>query len=158
MKRLAIATLMLFLGSGLARPALADDLADEADVQFELGAKKYQAGDYLGALEHFLVSNRLVPNKNVLFNIARCYEQLHRFPDAYRAYERALEAETAPEGRKNLEAAIARIAPKVAILEVTTDPPGATVYLDRKDLGARGETPRKLGLEKGKYKVIVELA
>ncbi|MGZ3473161.1 MAG: PEGA domain-containing protein, partial [Polyangiales bacterium] len=158
MKRLAIATLMLFLGSVLARPALAEDLADEADVQFELGAKKYQAGDYLGALEHFLVSNRLVPNKNVLFNIARCYEQLHRFPDAYRAYERALEAETAPEGRKNLEAAIARIAPKVAILEVTTDPPGATVYLDRKDLGARGETPRKLGLEKGKYKVIVELA
>jgi outer membrane receptor for ferrienterochelin and colicin len=137
--------------------AYADDLADEADVQFELGAKKYQAGDYLGALEHFLTSNRLVSNKNVLYNIARCYEQLHRFPDAYRAYGRALDAETAPDRKKDLEIALQRIAPKVAILDVVTDPPGATVYLDRKDLGSRGNTPRKLGLEAGKYKIIVEL-
>src|SRR5215203_2429774 len=83
----------------------ADDLADEADVQFELGAKSYQTGDYLGALEHFLTSNRLVPNKNVLFNIARCYEQLHRYPDAYRAYGRTLEAETAADRKKDLEIA-----------------------------------------------------
>lgn len=154
---------LLFLLAVAALPALplgrasADDLADEADVQFELGAKKYQAGDYLGALEHFMVSNRLVPNKNVLFNIARCYEQLHRYPDAYRAYERALEAETDPQKQKPLSESLDRIAPKVGILEVTTDPPGATVYLDRKDLGPRGQTPRKLGLDKGKYKVIVEL-
>src|SRR5947208_15966843 len=128
MKKLATALALLLL---LARPASADDLADEADVQFELGAKKYQAGDYLGALEHFLVSNRLVPNRNVLFNIARCYEQIHRYPDAYRAYERALEAETSPDQKKSIEGAIDRIAPKVGILEVTTDPPGATIYLER---------------------------
>ncbi len=152
--RTALCVLGLTLASVSAR---ADDLADEADVQFELGAKKYATGDYLGALEHFLTSNRLVPNKNVLYNVARCYEQLHRYPDAYRAYGRALEVETAPERRKDLETALSRIAPKVAVLDVVTDPPGATVYLDRKDLGPRGNTPRKLGLEPGKYKVIVEL-
>lgn len=154
--RFAIATsiVCVALSGGSAR---ADDLADEADVQFELGAKKYQSGDYLGALENFLTSNRLVSNKNVLYNIARCYEQLHRYPDAYRAYGRALDAETAADRRKDLETALTRIAPKVAVLEVVTDPPGATVYLDRRDLGPRGSTPRKLGLEPGKYKVIVEL-
>ncbi len=149
--------LLLVALAFVAPAARADDLADEADVQFELGAKKYQAGDYLGALEHFLTSNRLVPNKNVLYNIARCYEQLHRYPDAYRAYGRALEAETAEGRRKDLEISLTRIAPKVAILDVVTDPPGATVYLDRKDLGPRGSTPRKLGLDPGKYTVIVEL-
>jgi outer membrane receptor protein involved in Fe transport len=152
--RTAICALAVSLASVSAR---ADDLADEADVQFELGAKKYASGEYLGALEHFLTSNRLVPNKNVLYNIARCYEQLHRYPDAYRAYGRALDAETAADRKKDLEIALQRIAPKVAILDVVTDPPGATVYLDRKDLGPRGNTPRKLGLEAGKYKVIVEL-
>ena len=54
--------------------ARADDLADEADLQFQLGAARYTQGDYQGALEHFLASNRLVPNRNVGFNIARCYE------------------------------------------------------------------------------------
>ena len=39
-----------------------------------------------------------------------------------------------------------------------TDPPGATVYLDRKDLGPRGNSPRTLGLESGRRKVIVEKA
>ena len=149
---------LLLLALALATPsARADDLADEADVQFELGAKKYQTGDYLGALEHFLTSNRLVSNKNVLYNIARCYEQLHRYPDAYRAYGRALEAETAADRKKDLEISLARIAPKVALLDVVTEPPGATIYLDRKDLGPRGSTPRVLGLEPGKYKVIAEL-
>jgi len=155
--RAAVLAVLALFGSTLAPRAGADDLADEADVQFELGAKKWQAGDYLGALEHFLTSNRLVPNKNVLYNIARCYEQLHRYPDAYRAYGRAQEAENTPERKKDIEAALARMAPKVAILEVETNPPGATVYLERKDLGPRGSTPRKLGLDKGKYKVLVEL-
>ncbi|MEO7092269.1 MAG: hypothetical protein ABI175_03395, partial [Polyangiales bacterium] len=43
----------------LAPKALADDVADEADLQFELGAERYKQGDFLGALEHFLASNRL---------------------------------------------------------------------------------------------------
>ncbi|MEZ4238288.1 MAG: hypothetical protein R3F59_19480 [Myxococcota bacterium] len=32
---------------------------------------------------------------------------------------------------------IGQIAPKVVLYELTTDPPGATVYVDRKELGAR---------------------
>src|SRR6187401_3401236 len=86
----------------LPPPAYADDLADEADLQFQLGTERYEAGDFKGALEHFLVSNRLVPNKNVLFNIARTYEQLKRAPDAYRYYLLALEGETNPPARKRI--------------------------------------------------------
>jgi len=136
--------------------ARADDVADEADLQFQIGAERYDAGDYKGALEHFLASNRLVANKNVLFNIARTYEQLRRAPDAYRYYLLALEGETQPQARKRIEDAIVRITPNVAILKVETDPPGATVYLDRKDLGPRGNSPRTLGLGEGRRKVIVE--
>src|SRR5205823_13064703 len=53
-------------------------------------------------------------------------------------------------------AALARVTPKVAVLEVVTDPPGATLYLDRKSLGSVGLAPRPLGLAPGIYNVIAE--
>ena len=135
----------------------ADDLADEADLHFQLATDKYEAGDFRGALEHFLTSNRLVPNRNVLFNIARTYEQLKQPADAYRYYVQALEGETNPAPKQRVEQALARLAPHVAVLRVTTSPPGATIYIDRKDLGPRGNTPRALGLPPGAHKVMIEL-
>ena len=140
----------------LAPFARADDVADEADLQFRLAAEKYQAGDYRGALEHFLASNRLAPNRNVLFNIARCYEALHEYPDGYRYYVRASQGESDTAARGRIDEAMKRMAPNVAILKIVTDPPGATLYLDRKDLGQRGAGPQTLGLAPGTYKVIAE--
>jgi len=140
-----------------AIPAQADDLAQEAQVQFELGAARYRARDFLGALAHFLASNRLAPNQSVLFNAGRCYEQLGKHPDAYGTYARALDLETEPQRRKLLEESVARVAPGVALLDVQTEPPGATLYLNRKDLGARGAAPQRIGLDPGKVKVIAEL-
>src|SRR5580700_4441694 len=104
-----------------ARLAHADDVADEADLQFRLAAERYQAGDYRGALEHFLASNRLAPNRNVLFNIARCFEALHEYPDAYRYYVRASQGETESAARARIDDAMKRMAPNVAILKVVTE-------------------------------------
>jgi outer membrane receptor protein involved in Fe transport len=139
-----------------AAPAFADDVADEADLQFRLGAEKYQAGDFRGALEHFLASNRLAPNRNVLFNVARCYEALKEFPDAYRYYVRASQGETDAAARARINDALTRMAPNVASVKIVTDPPGATLYLDRKDLGQRGGAPQTLGLAPGTYTIIAE--
>ena len=139
------------------RLALADNLADEAEVQFQIGAERYQAGDYRGALEHFLASNRLVANRNVVFNVARAYEQLKQSADAYRYYSQALEGEQAPDTRGRIENALVRMEPLVAVLRVESDPPGAAIYLGRRDLGALGETPIALGLVAGRYRVIAEL-
>jgi outer membrane receptor for ferrienterochelin and colicins len=140
--------------SGLAR---ADGLADEAELHFQIATERYQRGEFREALEHFLASNRLVPNKNVTFNIARTFEQLRRFADAHRYYTDALELEDNPQTIKDIHAAIQRIAPHVAVLSVETTPPRATIYIDRKDLGSRGRSPRPLALPEGRYRVIAEL-
>jgi outer membrane receptor protein involved in Fe transport len=139
-----------------ADPGFADDVADEADLRFTLGAEAYQRGDYRSALEHFHASNRLVSNRNVIFNIARCYEQLAKYPEAFRYYTQALEGEPDQAARERILALLTKLRANVALFEVTSDPPGATLYIERRDLGARGETPRSLGLMPGRYKIIAE--
>jgi tetratricopeptide (TPR) repeat protein len=93
-----LAVLLAFIGTLTAAPgsARADDVADEADHLFTLGAEAYGEKDYKQALAHFLASNRLVRNRNVMFNIARTYEHLRQFADAYRYYQRALDGELTP--------------------------------------------------------------
>ncbi len=139
------------------RPARADDLADEAELHFEIAAEKYKAGDFRGALEHFLASNRLVANRNVVFNIARSYEQLGQNADAYRYYNQALAGEPDPDARKRIGDAIARIEPLVAVLDIETDPPGAAIYIGRRDLGSRGTAPVSFGVAPGSYEVLADL-
>jgi len=141
----------------LGTASAASETADEADLQFQLGNERYDAGDVKSAIEHFLASNRLAPNKNVLFNIARCYEQLKLLPDAYRYYAASLEAETNEAGKRRTQESLERLKPRVALLTIESDPPGATIYLDRKDLGSRGATPRTLAMAEGTHTVIAEL-
>ncbi|HVW27000.1 MAG TPA: TonB-dependent receptor [Polyangiaceae bacterium] len=158
MRFLGVLLVVCLFAVCLSGRARADDFADEADVEFRIGADRYTAGDYQGALEHFLASNRLAPNRNVVFNIARTYEKLSRFPEAFRYYVSALADETDPSARARISSALDTIRPHVAVLDVETTPPGATLYIDRKDLGSRGESPRVLGVDPGKYRVIAELA
>lgn len=134
------------------------DLADEADLHFELGTERFRARDYRAALEHFLLSNRLVQNRNVIFDIAETYAQLRQFPDAYRYYIQALEGETDAAERARISKALARVSSSVAVLRIKTDPPGATLYVDRRDLGARGSSPAVLAFAPGKYRVLAELS
>jgi len=157
MFRKASSFLALSFALGLAVPAHADDLADEADLKFRLGAEAYQRGDYKSALEKFLESNRLVANRNVTYNVARCYEELKQFPEAYRYFTLALQGENNADTRARIERSLAGIRQNVAVLQVETDPPGATVFLERRDLGARGNAPTSLGVKPGAYVVLAEL-
>ncbi len=142
---------------GASSEARADGEADEAELEFQLGAERYRAGQYREALLHFLASNRLAPNRNVMFNVARTYERIGRFPEAYRWYVDAVEGETDPSIRATADEALARITPQVSVLDVSTTPAGATIYLNRKDLGSVARSPRRIALEPGTYRVIAEL-
>jgi outer membrane receptor for ferrienterochelin and colicins len=134
----------------------APDLADEADLQFELALQLYRRGDYAGALAHLLHSNRLAPNRNVLFNIARTYERLGRLESAYKYYADYYEAETDPELRASAARAMQDLSPKLALVRVDTNPPGAAVFVERRELGERGRTPRLLALPPGSTTILVE--
>ena len=53
--------------------------------------------------------------------------------------------------------ALRKIKSDVAGLDIQSEPPGATLYINRKDLGSHGEAPRVLGVAPGSYTVIAEL-
>jgi outer membrane receptor for ferrienterochelin and colicin len=142
---------------GAPAPARADGLADEAELNFQIGAEYYRAGDFRQALQHFMASNRLVPNRNVVFNIARTFERLSRFADAYRWYTDARVGETDAAVLADIDGALARIAPQVALIAVETTPPGATLYVNRRDLGSVAQSPRRLALSAGTYQILASL-
>ncbi len=138
--------------------ARADGVADEAEINFQLGAERYQSGDYRSALAHFLVSNRLAPNRKVRFNIARTFQRLAQFPEAYRWCLVALEGEADATVRKQLEDTLHSIEAEVAILDVKSSPEGATVFIDRRDLGSVATTPSRIALPEGEHRVLLEFA
>jgi outer membrane receptor for ferrienterochelin and colicin len=154
MRALRLGTLVLTL---LLTPAvaLANNTADEADVTFELGNEAYSRRQYVEALRAYFTSYRLVPNRNVLFNIARCYEALTRYNEAYRYYNDLAQESLSTTDKAEVHRALERLRPKVALVRVTTEPPGAEVYVDREDLGIRGLSPQTLALPPGPHKVMV---
>jgi len=143
--------------SAIAQGTSRVDLAEEADLQFKLGVEAYRAGQWSSALEHLLASNRLVPNHNVAFNIARCYEQLGQVTEAFRHYGDFVDREPSASARASGLEALDRLRPRVALLRVETEPAGALVFVDREDLGARGATPQRLAVRPGEHRVIVQL-
>ncbi|MFO0750855.1 MAG: TonB-dependent receptor [Myxococcota bacterium] len=158
--RLALAV-MLSLASlaGPARLAHAQPrtgTADEAEVSFQLGNAAFAAGNFREALGYYFASNRLAPNRNVVFNLAYCYERLGELVEAYRYYQEHLHASPAddPTAQQSRDA-LARIGPQVGVIAVDSDPPGAEVYLDRIDLGAYATTPALIPVKPGTYTVLV---
>jgi len=161
-KRLAqrwacVAVCALGPGAGVALAQPAPDLAEEADLHFQRGVTAYREEAYEVALEHLLVSNRLAPNRNVAFNIGRCYEKLGRFDEAFRHYHDVWTVETEAEAKASARTALDRILPRVALVRVESSPPGASIFIDRVDLGSRGDTPRTLALTPGMHRVFVQL-
>lgn len=146
------------LSSGAVSTAWADNTADEAEVAFRQGNQAFGKRDYERALASYFLSYRLVPNRNVLFNIARCYEALKEYDQAYRYYYDLLGQKDLPAGdRRDVQRELAQLAPRVALVKVDSKPQGADVFIDREDLGSRGKTPQTLALPVGSHEVKVRL-
>ena len=130
--------------------------ADEAQFHFLRGNRAYQEKRFEDALASYYLSNRLVANRNVQFNIARCLDRLGRYDEAFRAWSSLLDQAMPEKEQKAAEEAIAELRPHLALLEIETMPPGATIYAGRRDLGALGTTPKNLALHPGPTKIILE--
>lgn len=133
------------------------DVADEAEFHFRRGLHFQEQGRLEEALASFYASNRLVPNRNVQLNIAATLGRLKLYHEAFRAYS-ALQASEglSPQEKQDLERALSFLRPMLALVRVETDPPGAHIYAERKDLGSLGLTPKLLALPPGGVTLLLE--
>jgi hypothetical protein len=154
---LFVAALLLAVTVWLAPHRVLADDASEAQLNYEIGQEYYGQRRYVEALEHFLTSYRLVPNASVAFNIGQVYVLLRRPMDGYNWFETVLSLGPAEETRAVATAARDALLGQVAVLEVTSTPDGAALYIDRVDLGTSGNAPRHLAVEPGARTVIARL-
>jgi outer membrane receptor for ferrienterochelin and colicins len=133
------------------------DEASEAQLQYELGAELYKQGRYAEAIDRFIASQRLVPNANVVLNIARTFGYLERNVEAYNWYQTFLRLSRDEAKKREVEGTLQQMSGKVAALDVSTEPPGAKLYVDRLELGAVGESPRRIAVAPGERTIIARL-
>lgn len=157
MSRAAAGIAALALSVLAAPAARAGDEADEAQFHFRRGGQLLKQGRLEEALGEFYASNRLVPNRNVQFNIARVLEELKLFDESFRAFSELGRIDLGPSDRADVDAALARLRAHVALVSVESDPTGAQIFVGRRDLGALGTTPKLLALPPGRARLILDL-
>lgn len=127
----ALASLLLAMLAPVAS-AQDEEARERAREHFARGVERYEAEDYVGALEAFQEAYRLAPHPMVRVNMANCYEQLNRPLEALHHFERFLaEADGASrQQRREVQRAMQRLQRRVGEVRLSIAPDGALVTID----------------------------
>jgi hypothetical protein len=105
-----IASAIAWSPAPAAAQAPTSDAATRAMQLNEAGSELYASGNYVAALQAFQRAYSLLPEPNLLFNIAGCHERLGQHKQAIEYYRWFLGSATAnPEGRRRAISTLARL-------------------------------------------------
>lgn len=141
-------------------PAFAQaDAAMQARYFDRAGRQAFERRRYDDALEHFLLAHDVAPSPRSLFNIALCAMLARRDAEAFAFFEEYVRVGAAddPARRDEAERAMAELRGRVAVVRVESDPPGATIFVDRVELGSHGVTPRSVVVPAGPARLELRL-
>jgi hypothetical protein len=140
--------------------ARADDAA-MSRFHYDQATRHYEAGRFDRAVQEFFLAQRASPNPRTVYNIGLCFLRLSRHEDAFFFLGEYLGLEDDADGadarRTFARDALADLSRRVAQVSVTSDPPGAEIFVDQREHGTWGRTPRTLALPAGEHRVWVEL-
>jgi hypothetical protein len=142
-----------------AKPAKPEDdpKRSEARKKYAEGETKFAAGDYEGAYAAYKAANEAVPASQALFKMAVSLEKLDKPSEALTTYQAFLGSNPPPAMEPKVAEAQARVADlkkKIPVMvKVTSDPPGASVYVD--GVVQMGTTPMEVKAPAGHHKVRV---
>jgi len=122
------------------QPAPRSPEQQEADRHFKNGVARYKEGKFTEALAEFQSAYEISPHPLVLYNIAGCYRELSRYPEAVKLYSRFLTegVDKVPQSRlDDARTELNGIYALVARVTVKVDPAdGASLLVDKAALGA----------------------
>jgi len=113
----------------------------------------FEKGDYEGALVNFLKADAIKSTSFTLFSIARCYDNLYKYQDAYEYYQRYIDTGEKANYDEVIEA-VARIESMPVILKVVTTPEGAGVFINGKEVTFQ-KTPIVSEVEPGTHTIVI---
>ena len=145
MRRLAPLALVV-LASLVAGDVGADARAAEGRFFYERGWREYDRGHYRVAVEHFLTAYRASPNPRVLFNLAMAANRARQRELAFTSFEEYLASDDVHvEHRADAVRYRDALRDRLALVRVVTEPPGATIYVDRRERGGRRRLQQRPG-------------
>jgi hypothetical protein len=123
-------------GSGPA--PLADSLTGSSKEAYDSGKQLYRAGDFAGALLQFERAYDLSSDARLLWNVAICEKNLHRYARARKVLER-YQVEAGPQlteqNRKDAKDLSAALSKFVSMLRISVTEPGASIFIDDEQVG-----------------------
>ncbi len=142
------------------KPELSAAELQRAKDLFGGGQKFYKQGQFAEALAKFEEAYALRPHPVVIFNIAKCHEQLKNVGKALRAYRDYLRLSPDAKDKDAVNDTIANLERRLKErgqqqMLVFADPPNARIEIDGKDLGV---SPASAELSAGQHKVAVRAA
>ena len=120
----------------LSSTARAGDF-DDARRHFARGAGLAEKGDYARAVDEFKKSIELVPRPNAFFNLGKCYQELGQPVEAFETFQRLFK-EFSPDdidNPKEITAHLDEVRQRVGQLEVSAEPHGAAISVDKIEIG-----------------------
>jgi tetratricopeptide (TPR) repeat protein len=158
---IALSMAVLLAASTAAAPASAEAPAPAAVARakelFQAAQKLYKQGRYAEAVARFEEAYATRPHPSIFFNIGKCWEQLEETAKALRAYRDYLRLSPDAPDRTAVSDAVANLERRLREkglqqLIVFSDPPGARVEIDGKDLGT---APVSVELIAGNHRLAV---
>ncbi|MEO1229043.1 MAG: carboxypeptidase-like regulatory domain-containing protein [Myxococcota bacterium] len=139
--------------AALAAAPAPEGRAQESEHFFQRAQSAYRLRRYDTALEHLLEVYDRSPTPEVRLGVARTAAQA-RFRELAHAFYRELLEH--PQYRAEARSALARLRPRLALVELSSEPPGAEVFVDDRQLGSYGRTPLVLAVSPGRRRIILD--
>jgi len=127
---------------------------EEGRTRFNRGIELYKEGNFHGALAEFRAAYAAAPSFRIHYNLGQTLYQLQDYAGAVRAFEQYLSEggdKIEPERRRDVEADLARLRPRVAKLSLLVNVPSAEVLVDDEPRGK----PQEMLVSAGRHRISV---
>ncbi len=153
----ALALVLLVATPAFAQEAPPSEQAlAQAREAYSQGQERFREGDFAGALASFESAHAAVPNPVVLLSIAECQVRLGQYTAAVVTLGKYLDARPDAPDRPQVEAQIAKLRERPALITIESTPSGAAITVDGVETGL--VTPADLELTSGDHVVALTLA
>lgn len=113
----------------------------------------YKDGNYEEALKFFAMADEMEPNPVTAFNIARCYDKLEKYADAYEYYKKYVDSGDTTR-LEDAEEAMTRIESEPVRMVVEFSPKGSELFLDGEPVEA-DYSPADVKVKPGQHTLFI---